>query len=906
MNDFIELRRVIAIAFKRWWLIFLMTALAAAMGYTISRMQTPVYQATATMLIGQIFQSTSPDRADIQTSEALAQTYADIAHRQLVLQEVVETLGLNVTWQSLRKRVQVESITGTQLLQVRVEADSPEVARRIADEVANQLILLRSANGEGGETDSGQSFIHQQVLDLEERINSGKERVKVIDSDIADLQERIQSFQGTDNSALEEELAQLQNEKNTLEGLMTEWGKTYVELLAFIEPSRMSNSLSVVESAQASNRAIRPRVLLNTVLGGGLGMILALSLIFLLEYLDDTFKLFDDLYQSEELNILGVIGIIKGNNNSEKLITHLESFSPVIESYRKVRSKIRLSFIERSMKSIMVTSPMPGEGKSLTVANLGIALAQASIKTIIVDADLRNPVLHQVFNVENETGLADLLNSKETRFNKYLKNTSVTGLKLLTSGTLLQDPPERFGSERMQQILKGLEKIADVIIFDSPPALLVADAMVLSTQIDGVVLVIQSGKSKWSAVRRTLFDFQKSNANLLGSIINQVPKTTTFAVYEKYKYPRESAGLVDSLSSVISNGHKPARESAGVVDSLSSAIFKRRKPARETSDLVESPSSVIFNGHKPARETSDLVESPSPAVPERPEPAQELTDLVENPSSAVSKGRKPARETSDLVESPSPAVPERPEPAQELTDLVENPSSAVPERRKPAQESTDLVEDPSSAVPERREPVQESIDLVESPSSAVSKGRKPARESAGVVDSSSPAISKRRKPARGTSDLVESFSPAVPERPEPAQESIDLVESPSSAVSKGRKPAQESIDLVESPSSAVSKRRKPARETSDGVEGPSSAVSKRRKPARGTSDGVEGPSSAVSKRRKPARGTSDGVGGPSSAVSKRRKPVRESSGSVDSLLSAEKDLELASVENEEQEQAGSN
>src|SRR4030067_2397747 len=202
MNDFIELRRLIVIALKRWWLIVLMTALAASLGYSISRIQTPVYQATATMLIGQIFQSTSPDRADIQTSEALAQTYADIAHRQLVLQEVVETLGLNVTWQSLRKRVQVESITGTQLLQVRVEADSPEVARRIADEVANQLILLRSADGEGGESDSGQSFIRQQITNLEERINSSQERVKGIVSDIAVLHERVQSFQGTDNSTL--------------------------------------------------------------------------------------------------------------------------------------------------------------------------------------------------------------------------------------------------------------------------------------------------------------------------------------------------------------------------------------------------------------------------------------------------------------------------------------------------------------------------------------------------------------------------------------------------------------------------------------------------------------------------------------------------------------------------------
>ena len=758
MNDFIELRRVIVIALKRWWLIVLMTALAASLGYSISRIQTPVYQATATMLIGQIFQSTSPDRADIQTSEALAQTYADIAHRQLVLQGVVEALDLNVTWQSLRKRVQVESVTGTQLLQVRVEADSPEVARRIADEVANQLILLRSANGEGGESDNGQSFIRQQIQDLEERITGGQERLKVIDSDIAVLQERVQSFQGTDNSTLKDELAQLQNEKNTLEGLMTEWGKTYAELLAYIQPSGTSNSLSVVESAQASNQAIRPRVLLNTVLGGGLGLILALGLIFLLEYLDDTFKLFDDLYQSEELNILGVIGIIKGNNYSEKLITHLEPFSSVIESYRKVRSKIRLTFIERSMKSIMVTSPMPGEGKSITVANLGIALAQASIKTIIVDADLRIPALHQVFNVENETGLADLLDSQGTRFNKYLKNTPVKGLQLLTSGKSLQDPSERLGSERMLQIIKGLEKIADVIIFDSPPALLVADAMVLSTQLDGVVLVIQSGKSKWSAVRQTLFDFQKANANLLGSIINQVPKTNTYAVYEKYKHPRESSGLVDSFSAAISNGHKPVREAANLIEGLSTAISKRRKPARKTTDLVEGPLSASSNGGEPVRESTDVVEGPLSASSNGGEPVRESTDGVEDPLSASSNGGEPVRESTDVVEGLSSAISNSQEPVRESIDVVESPSSAVSKRRKPAREMSDVVESPSSAISKRRKPARETSDVVESPSSAISNNHKPARETPDLVESPSSAISKRRKPARETSDVVESPS----------------------------------------------------------------------------------------------------------------------------------------------------
>jgi hypothetical protein len=120
----------------------------------------------------------------------------------------------------------------------------------------------------------------------------------------------------------------------------------------------------------------------------------------------------------------------------------------------------------------------------------------------------------------------------------------------------------------MNQILRGLEKIADVVIIDSPPALVVADAMVLSNQVDGVILVIQSGKSKWSAIRQTLYDFQKARANYLGSIINKVPKSTTYTVYEKYQHERELPTRVNHLSAALREKYKHVLESSKVFDSL--------------------------------------------------------------------------------------------------------------------------------------------------------------------------------------------------------------------------------------------------------------------------------------------------------------------------------------------------
>src|SRR3990172_3834661 len=142
MNDFIDLQRLIVIILRRWWLLVVVTALGAMLGYTISQRQTLVYEATTTVLVGQIFRSINIDRQEILTSELVAQTYSDLARRQPVLQAVVDTLNLRQSWQQLRSRVGVELVEGTQLIQITVEADSSLTAQVIADEVARQMIMF--------------------------------------------------------------------------------------------------------------------------------------------------------------------------------------------------------------------------------------------------------------------------------------------------------------------------------------------------------------------------------------------------------------------------------------------------------------------------------------------------------------------------------------------------------------------------------------------------------------------------------------------------------------------------------------------------------------------------------------------------------------------------------------------
>jgi non-specific protein-tyrosine kinase len=525
MNDFIEIRRILAIVLRRWWWLVIAIALGALLGNVISRQQTPVYQATTTILVGDSLKSTSVDRADIQISEALVQTYVEIAHRQPVLQGVVTALNLNESWQALSKQVQVTQIESTQLIEITVEASSPDMARTIADEIVNQMILLSPANIEGANSEAINTFNHDQIKSLQDRIVNAQKRLVEIEAAMS-------------TSISEIQLADLRREKETLDGLLVEWERNYTELLTLNENKRNPTQLTVIESAHSNNSQIRPRIQLNTILGGILGAVIALGLIILLDFVDDTYKSLSDFSQYEEVNILGSVRKIRGRKIADKIVARLHPHSPITESYRIIRSRIRFKPVDKPTRSIMVTSSMPEEGKSITVANLAVVFAQANYRTVIVDADLRRPVLHDIFDVSNEGGLGDLLNSTDLTLEDCIKMTSVNNLKILTSGASLLDPSERLGSQRMEEILNELRTIAEIIVFDSPSALVFADAIVLSRRVDGVIVVIQAGKSKRTAITQTLFDLQNTNANILGSIFNQSPKSDSFSVNRAYMQER--------------------------------------------------------------------------------------------------------------------------------------------------------------------------------------------------------------------------------------------------------------------------------------------------------------------------------------------------------------------------------
>ncbi|MEW5958183.1 MAG: polysaccharide biosynthesis tyrosine autokinase [Chloroflexota bacterium] len=530
MNESLDLRQYLALALKWWWLVVLAVLIGTVAAFWANQRQPRVYRATTAVIVGQSIQATELTSNDILTSQRLAQTYADIARRQPVLHSVVDRLSLADTWSGLKGRVTVTSVRDTQLLEISVEAGSPEEARVTADELAHQLILLSPTALQNQEQDENKRFARQRVEDLQRKISAGQAQLATLEA-------------GMSGSLAAEQVQEIQAEINDLEKLINEWENNYTQLLIFVEGDKSPNYLAVVEPAQANPQPIRPQVLTNTLLGGVMGLLLALGFIVLFEYLDDTLKSTADLSQAASLAALGGVGYIDGKTYADKLIISKDPFSPAAEAYRIVRSNIQFMSVDRPLKTILVTSPTTQEGKSVTAANLGVIMAQAGLTTILVDADLRRPVQQEIFQVPANTmpmsGLTELLCSPETKAGSYLIKTAIANLQLLTSGALPPNPVELLGSQRMGQVLAQLSELADVVIVDSPPVVMVADAAVLSARLDGVVLVAKAGHTRLAALREATLNLQQADAHLLGGILNQLSPRKNYGNYY-YRSPYTS------------------------------------------------------------------------------------------------------------------------------------------------------------------------------------------------------------------------------------------------------------------------------------------------------------------------------------------------------------------------------
>ena len=206
----------------------------------------------------------------------------------------------------------------------------------------------------------------------------------------------------------------------------------------------------------------------------------------------------------------------------DHLITVADPRSPVSEAYHTLRTNLDFSSLDKPIKTMLVTSAGPEEGKSTVLANLAVTTAQMGRKVILVDCDLRRPTLHNIFNLKNDVGLTTMVVDDAAMKSPPLQDTRVEGLQLVSSGPLPPNPSELLGSRRMEEIITALLERADVVLFDAPPVVAVTDAAVLAAKVDGVLLVINAGGTKRDYARAAKARLEKVNANLLGAVLNNV------------------------------------------------------------------------------------------------------------------------------------------------------------------------------------------------------------------------------------------------------------------------------------------------------------------------------------------------------------------------------------------------
>jgi capsular exopolysaccharide synthesis family protein len=223
------------------------------------------------------------------------------------------------------------------------------------------------------------------------------------------------------------------------------------------------------------------------------------------------------------------------------LITDTDPKSPAAEAYRSLRTNIQFARLDQPIRSIVVTSLTPGEGKTTTVANFGVVTAESGSRLCLVDSDLRRPALHKLFGLDNSRGLSTAL-VNDVRFADLAQPTRVPQLSVLTSGPLPPNPAEMVGSHRMRELLEGALSDFDLVVCDSPPIVSVSDGIALAAQCDGVIVVVKAGAIPHDVVRRGIERIEAVKGRMLGVILNRVDLRRDGYYSNYYRYYREYYG----------------------------------------------------------------------------------------------------------------------------------------------------------------------------------------------------------------------------------------------------------------------------------------------------------------------------------------------------------------------------
>ena len=472
---------------RRKWIVIIAVVASVVGALIMSLAQDPIYEAEAQMLVeprlgAAVFQQ--DPTLNVQNLERAIQTEIQVLEGQRVRERVREDLGLD----ELPANVRASPVGATDVVSARVRSKDPRTAQVLADAYVQAYASTRRE----------QAIDSLQLAETELSNKVDELQAQIDDADPAQRQALV-----TQQAAFKERLDQLQ-----------------------IDAALTTGGTSVVKSADVPATPVEPRPMRTVVLAAFVGLLLGLAAAFLVDYLDDSIRTADDLQALTDAPVLAVVPVEPPPDNRPIALSEPHEFA--VEIYRGLRTNVQFLGLDRALRVIQVTSSLPGEGKTTTATNLAVVLAQAGSRTLLIDADLRKPRIHEVFAAAPSPGLTELLLGEDVRM---VVHDVGDGLHIVTAGAVPPNPSEMLSTPRVAATVADLAADYDYVILDSAPLLPVADSVALARVVDGVLVVTQANRVSARDVRGAFERLERVGARPIGVVLNRARGGGTEAGY---------------------------------------------------------------------------------------------------------------------------------------------------------------------------------------------------------------------------------------------------------------------------------------------------------------------------------------------------------------------------------------
>ena len=508
--------------------IVFVAILTSLVAFGFSHLQKPVYRATGDLLLQsrrseQILDSESAPRV---SDRSRIQTELQILKSRSIRNRVTEQLGTV-------PNVSVAIIGETDVLQIAAESTSAEEAAKVVNTYADTFISTRRQQliddllAGGEEVQKKAAAIGEQLRALDGPINDLEAQIAAVEGRLTGTDTAAVRQATADRSRLGQELAVQRRQAQTLQDQKNQYDQQ-LDQLQLASNLTQTGGAQLISRAVAPDDPVRPKPVRNAILGLILGLVLGIGLAFVRDRADNTVQDEMNLENATDgLAMLAAIPTVAGwrRRSTTRVVSLTEPTSRASESYRALRTSLEFLGREYTCRLVQVTSAVPGEGKTATVANLGVALALTGRRVIIVSCDLRRPRLHEYFGLDNDVGLTSVVLGQVSLSEALVRLDQPARLAVLPSGPPPPNPSELLASRRTAQVLKSLADVADIVIIDSAPVLPVTDGVVLARMVDATVLVARARKTTIAQVRRTVERLRQVDAPLAGTVLNQFDTT---------------------------------------------------------------------------------------------------------------------------------------------------------------------------------------------------------------------------------------------------------------------------------------------------------------------------------------------------------------------------------------------